>query len=456
VNAQAGAIDSAAPATAARRIVLGSWAWLYLGLGLIVGCLAPEAQRVPSLLAWDLAVLLLFAWDAARLARVKLHAERQIEPRLRMLSESSYTIVLASEAAIALRVTLRDGVPELCDALDVEHELVLRPLEQVQRELRVFPRQRGRAHFSSMHVRRESPLRLAAVIERVAADCEVRVLPEATSERKSDRKGPRLDAGNIALRLRRASQGSELESLREYVPSDPLRAIDWKATAKRRHPVTRLYQPERSQILWFVLDKSRTMAASIGDDAHKTRFDVALEALLVVADGALRAGDQVGVLVQGDGLELVVPPGRGRSHYRRLLDTLSDVQVAPVMLDVRGLIAELERRARKRCLLVLFTDLENETHGEALYQHACVLTRRHLVLCVTLDDSITRALADAPTDGGERAVFQRAAAVDMLRERSELTRRLEKRGVLVLESDEAGLAQATLDRYLEVKTRAQL
>jgi uncharacterized protein (DUF58 family) len=364
------------------------------------------------------------------------------------------------------------------------HDTKLVPGKSRELRGRFVPEERGKWAFGDVYVRLSSLLGLAAVVLRVPLPAQVHVVPEASLERKSNRKGPRIDMGNVALRIRRASQGSELESLREYGTGDPLRAIDWKATAKRRHPVTRLYQPERSQTLWFVLDASRTMAATIGesqserseqeDDAAeptksehslapggrvrraKTRFDVALEAMLVVADGALRAGDQVGVIVYDDGLELLVPPGRGRAQYRRLVDMLSGVHPRRVQLDVRGLVSQLEQRARKRSLLVLFTDLENETHGEALYEHARVLTRRHIVLCVSLDDSITRTLADLPSQGGDAGVYGRAAAIDMLRERSELTHKLEKRNVLVLTADEGGLARATLERYLDVKTRGLL
>jgi uncharacterized protein (DUF58 family) len=442
---------------AARRVALGSRAWLYLAVGFGL-CFLVRGSALAVLLAWDGFVLLLFAWEAYRMLGARVRVERSVEPRLRVRTEVGYTLTVHSEASMSLSLRVRDTPPASCEVTPEEHALRLAPGESREQALTLLPKERGRAQFGDLYVRRESVLGLAAVIERLPAAFELRVLPEASSDRKTQRKGPRLDAGDVALRLRRASQGSELESLREYVPSDPLRAIDWKATAKRRHPVTRLYQPERSQTLWFVLDKSRTMASALGEGgshADKTRFDVALEALLVVADGALRAGDQVGAIVQGDELELVIPPGRGRGQYRRLLDTLSNVQPRPVRLDVRNLVAELERRARKRCLVVLFTDLENEVHGEALYDHAHLLTRRHLVLCVSLADSITAALADRRGEG-DAGVFQRAAAIDMLRERTELMRRLEKRGVVVLEADESGLASATLDRYLEIKTRARL
>jgi uncharacterized protein (DUF58 family) len=464
---------ASAPGT--RTLRFGSRCALYLGVVLLVGALAPAWLRLPVVVAGNLALALAFALDALRLWRVQLAVTRELELRMRVSSEARYTLALENQSSVSLDVELRDSPPPGVDIAPASHRLKVPPGERALVETTLIAERRGRSAFGDVFVRLQSGLKLASVTLRVPLAAELYVVPEATLERKSNRKGPRIDMGNVAMRIRRASQGSELESLREYSPGDPLRAVDWKATAKRRHPVTRLYQPERSQTIWFVLDASRTMASTIGEDGSaepgegagdgdgeqrtmraKTRFDVALEALLVVADGALRAGDQVGVIVHGDALERVIPPGRGRAQYRRLVDMLADVHPKRVQLDVRGLVSQLERRARKRSLLVLFTDLENETHGEALYDHAHVLTRRHIVLCVSLDDSITRSLADAASNDGDGGVFARAAAIDVLRERTELTRKLEKRNVLVLAASEAGLARATLDRYLDVKTRALL
>lgn len=468
MTAEAALPDAAAALSPARKIALGRRAYLYLLPGLLFALLVPHGLWV--VLACDLVVALAFAYDLLRLRGQVVTAHRVLEPRLRVRTPGKYTLVLESQASFPLLLRVQDAAPASFDLTPLEHTTTLAPGQRSELAQDFVARERGRVTFESTHLRRESGLGLAAVIEAVHSPLEVRVLPQSRNDAARAQRGPRRELGDVAQRLRRASQGGELESLREYVPSDPLRAIDWKATAKRRHPITRLYQPERSQTLWFVLDASRTMAATVGEDeghGARTRFDVALEALLVVADGALRAGDQVGVLVVGDGLERVVPPGRGRAQYRRLLDTLSPCHAAPVRLDVRALVGELEGRARKRALLILFTDLENEVHGEALQERAHLLTRRHLVLCVSLDDSITRKLADAGSEGGgaearprareqDRHVFQRAAAIDMLRERTELTRKLEKRGVTVLEADEAGLSTRTLDEYLRIKTRGLL
>jgi uncharacterized protein (DUF58 family) len=441
------------------RIRIGSLAFLWLLPGLALALVVPTALRLFAIVAYDVIVLAVFAFDARRLWRAELSAERELEPLLRVGTPQEVRIRLSQAGSTSLRARVRDAVPRSCDAAPQELETQLG--QSAELSYRLMPRERGAAHFSDLWVRLESSLRLAAVDVRIAAALDARVLPRSIAERARARAGLRREEGEVRTRLLRASQsGGELESLREYVRGDALRAIDWKATAKRRHPITRLYQPERSQVLWIVLDASRTMSTALRAEEPDglpptTRFDVALDVALQLARTALRAGDMVGAIVYADERLLLVPPGRGRAQQRRLLDALYDREPVPTQLDVRGLLSLLDRNAKKRSLLVVLTDLENETHGELFLEHARLLQRRHLPLLVSLDDAITQQLISAPSHS-DADVYQRAAAVDLAGERMALKARLETRGIRVIEASEAELATAAIDRYVEIKTRLLL
>lgn len=440
------------------RVWLGTRAFLWLSLGIWAALLAPPGLAFWCVLICNALLFALFLDDAARLGRARLHVTRELPSHLRMGSLGQMKLAVHNESAITLRVTLEEDPPDSVRLYPYTARLRLPPGARAEFALEVLPLARGTARFGPVTARLESRLGMAARIRRCTRPDTLRVLPDEPTDRDLD-KVRRNELGSLAQRLRRAPQGGELESLRDYVEADPLRSVDWKATARRHRPVTRLYRPERSQTLWIVLDASRTMATAIGTagrgDIEKTRFDVAVETALSLADAALRAGDQVGALVYGDGRKRLVPPARGRSQFRRLLDALTDAQPAAVPLHVRGLLAELELRARKRALVVILTDLENETHAQALCAHAHVLTRRHLTMCVSLLDAHTRARAHSPP-GSDFDVYQRAAAIDLLHEREELRMRLEKRGVMVLEADVRGLARRLLDHYLQVKLSARL
>jgi uncharacterized protein (DUF58 family) len=221
-----------------------------------------------------------------------------------------------------------------------------------------------------------------------------------------------------------------------------------------------VYQPERSQAVWLVLDASRSMAlpaadASSADQASQTRFDVVLRAALRLADAALRAGDRVGVLVYAAQRELRIGPARGRGQYLNLLQRLTTQQPHACHLDVRGLVGELTQSASKRSLLVLFTDLENESEVASLIEHAPLLVQRHLVLCVSPTDPTAEKLVQMRPRKSED-VYLKAAAIGLLDERRHLALRLRKQGVQVLETSALSLAQKTLDRYFATKASARL
>ena len=448
-------------AIAHKQTRLGRSVFLWAAPGLVLALVVPNSLRLTVLLLYN-AVLAVVVWlDARRLLAAEFSVQRDAPPRLFVDAEAEIALRIESTATRTLHLTIRDDVPEGLVATPAWLTARLEPQTALSLGYRVLARVRGKKRFGNLHLRAESRLKLAAVDLTIEAASEVRALPASFAARGREARGLRDDLGEVRARLKRAPQsGGELESLREYVAGDALRAIDWKATAKRQHPITRVFQPERSQILWLVLDASRTMGTTLREeDVHglgaRTRFDLALEAALELAHRALFVGDQVGVLVYAERRVSILPPRRGRAHERVLIDVLSELHADTVQLDVRGLVAELERKATKRSLIVLFTDLDNESHGQLLADHAPLLQRKHLTLLVSLDDSATQSLAQAQPENEDEAYLQ-AAAADHLHDRAGLSARLTKRGFMVLEASEGRLSTAALDRYLELKTSQRL
>jgi uncharacterized protein (DUF58 family) len=304
-------------------------------------------------------------------------------------------------------------------------------------------------------VRRESTLGLCAVVEAHAAESALRAYPRLPF---GNTPWPALalkNSGSVPKPRHSAEQGGEIERLREYAPTDPMRSIDWKASAKRHRPITRAYQPERSQTLWLVLDASRSMMARSEPRAPHTRFESALEAALVLASSALGQGDRVGLLVYGRALRLALAPRRGGAHLFAIIEALLTVHPEPCELDTAGLLRAFAERAPKRCLFVLFTDLDNGTDLEQLAEHATLLTQRHLALCVSLSGQDLERRLSAPIES-ERDAYRRVAAIQLKDERERLKRNLYGGGLYVIESELAGLPRAALAEYQRQKRAGRL
>jgi uncharacterized protein (DUF58 family) len=404
-------------------------------------------------LAYDALLLLGAAVESRRLAHDAPAVERDVERRLVVGIENRITLRLHNPHPRALTVTVRDDLPEGWEA--DPPELVVELPAHARREVSytVVPPRRGRFRFGRLHLKLEGRARLGARIVSVEAAEEARVFPNVLGPRRYELAARLGDLASQGFRsVRQSGGGGQFEQLREYVAGDAYRDLDWKSTAKRQRPITRVFEQERSQTVLLAIDAGRMMATRIG---RITKLDHAIDAALLLAWVALRKGDRVGLIVFGDHVHGFVPPGAGPGQYRKLLDALYAIEAEETFVDFRRLVEFVQVRARKRALLVLFSDLLDEAHAMPLAEHAALLRRRHLPVCVTMHDPVAEALADAPVDGAAEA-YRRAAAADLLAERESVKAHLRARGVRLVEAPPGELAVATVNRYLDIKARRAL
>jgi uncharacterized protein (DUF58 family) len=252
--------------------------------------------------------------------------------------------------------------------------------------------------------------------------------------------------------IRRIGEGRVFESLREWVPGEDTRTIDWKATARRGKLIARQYEEERRQQVFLVLDAGRLLTAEIDGGS---RLDAAIEAALALAQAAVSHDDNVGLMIFADEVLRFVPAARGRRALRAVLDALASAEGRMVEPNYPAAFSYLAARNRKRALTVLFTDVIDRTASEALVAQVGSLRPRHLPLAVTLRDPALERLAVTRPDR-EEAAYERAAAEELLQEREEALAELRGRGVLVLDVAPHAAARAVVAQYDRLKRRAML
>jgi uncharacterized protein (DUF58 family) len=418
---------------------------------------APEPWGLAAGLAWDAAVVVGAAIEGRRLATLTPEVERRTEPRLLVGVPNRITIRLRNATDRRVRVRVRDDFPAGWAADPPELAIELPPWAEREVEYAVVPPRRGTARFGDVHLRIEGGLGLGAAIVEVAAAREVRVYPHLLRPRRdaaAARLGILRAEGFRSVRI--AGSAGEFEQLREYVRGDPFRDLDWKSSAKRRRPITRVFQQERSQLVVVALDVGRMMASRVsGPDARGvalTKLDHAVHAALLLAYVALRSGDRVGLVVFADAVRTFLPPARGAAQYRRMLEALFDVEAESTYVDFRRFVEHVRRRVPRRALLVVLTDLLDEAHARPLADHAAALRLRHLPLCVTLRDAEVERMAEMPV-GAAAEAYRRAAAADLLAERAAVKAHLQKAGIAIVEAPAGELAVAAVRRYLELRAK---
>lgn len=257
----------------------------------------------------------------------------------------------------------------------------------------------------------------------------------------------------IGLRhTRQFGEGTEFERLREYLPDDEFRRIDWKATARRLRPVTVEYQTERSQNVIAIMDTGRMMQSPVADIA---KLDYVINAVLLLAYVATGKGDKVGMMSFAQDVKQFLAPRQGRGQFYRMLELLYGLKAEPVESDYRKALSYLAYKQRKRALVVLFTDLSSGMSMDALVSHVAVLARRSLPLVVTISDpDVVAAAKKRPFDS--QTVYQRAAAAQLLDDRQVVLDNLRRRNVLTLDVPANQLSIAVINRYLELKAKTML
>jgi uncharacterized protein (DUF58 family) len=379
--------------------------------------------------------------------------ERVLPRTLSVGEAATIRLRIRNRTAKPLSVRLADGCPpELRPDREVL-DLALAPFAEGEVSYGVEPTARGGFPFLPVDVRLGDGLGLVEHRLTIPLPGDARVHPNLRNLARYALRARRdlLQQGG-GRRTRILGRDGDFERLRDFVPGDDLRHIDWRATARARSPITRVYQAERAQNLLILVDGTRLMAARAGD---LTKMDHAVNAALMLAWVGLTRGDRVGVGVFDDGLRAWLPPQGGTPQFGRVLDLLFDQQPELRFPRYREAARALTARNRRRSLVVWLTDLLDGEQGRELLGALRALRRRHLSLVVAMDDPEVHALADQDVRD-EAALFQRAGAHELLDERDALIRKLHAEGAQVLDKRPDEITAALVDRYLEIKQRGAL
>ncbi len=416
-------------------------------------------------------VLLLMAADHLLSRRVAVFtASRRAADKLSVGAENRVSITVRSRTRFVLRMFVKDDPPARFRTPQRLQHLVLLPFETQQVTYRTMPPARGDYSFGNLHFRGLSFLGLTYWQRTIAAGREVAVYPNLAEVARYEalvRSGRLTQAGYHPYRRR--GMGTEFESLRDYVPDDEFRHIDWKATARRHKPTTRQYETERSQSLMIMIDTGRMMAGTVGLPGEPaavpqgltptatamSKLDYAINAALMLAYVATERDDRVGLLAFADSVQQFIPPGRGKAQVGRITDALYGLQARLHEPDYGLAFSTLFSRSRKRSLVICFTDLIDKDASARLLSGMASLFPRHLPLLVAIRDPDLQAAAGQDPAGPFEA-YEKAVAIAAIGDRREALSVITHRGVLVLDTAPQALTVATVNRYLEIKDRHAL
>jgi uncharacterized protein (DUF58 family) len=376
---------------------------------------------------------------------------REPVPTVRLGEPAEAGLMLINHGRRRVRGLVRDGWQPSAGAAPTRQPLDLPPGRRRRLVTTLTPTRRGDRWAQHVTIRSSGPLGLAARQATLPAPGIVRVLPPFGSRKHLPGKLARLREldGRTALRVR--GQGTEFDSLRDYVDGDDVRSIDWRATARRQAVVVRTWRPERDRRVLLVLDTSRTSAGRVGDEP---RLDAAMDAALLLAALASRAGDRVDLLAMDRRVRGRVEGASRTELLPRLVTTMATLEPELVEADWRAIAATVLSRLSQRALVILLTPLEAAAVEEGLLPVVQQLAARHTVLLASVADPRVTAMAEGRGDA--YAVYGAAAAERAELDRAATTAELRRMGVDVVDASPEDLPARLADRYLALKAAGRL
>ncbi len=401
---------------------------------------------------WALVVVAAVGVDVALAASPRaLSIQRTPTGAVRLGEATSSTLTLTNPGGRRLRGTLRDAWQPSAGATGERHRLDLPAGERRRVSTELAPTRRGDRLADRVTVRSLGPLGVAARQRSVPVPGSVRALPPFTSRKHLPSRLARLREidGRSAVNVR--GQGTEFDSLRDYVDGDDVRSIDWRATARRRQVVVRTWRPERDRRVLLVLDTSRTAAGRVGD---APRLDAAMDAALLLAALASRAGDRVDLIAVDRRVRAQVLGAGATTLLSSLVTAMAPLEAELLEADWAVAVSAVRARLSRRALVVLLTPLEAAAVEEGLLPVLAQLTRRHQVVVASVADPRVAAMARARDDVDQ--VYDAAAAERAGLERARVTRLLTRLGADVVDATPDQLPPALADRYLALKAAGRL
>ncbi|MFJ6653211.1 DUF58 domain-containing protein [Microbacterium sp. NPDC091313] len=398
---------------------------------------------------WMLLSAVLVAVDVVLAGDLRaLEIARRLPARTLRDEPALSEIVLTNPGGRRVRGVLRDGWQPTAGAAPARIGLDVPAGERriVRQALR--PRRRGELRTAFVAVRASGPLGLAGRQRTLDAPGRIRVLPPFRARRHLPSRLARLREidGNTSVLVR--GEGSEFDSLREYVRGDDVRSIDWRATARAGATMLRTWRPERDRHVVIVVDTGRTAAARVGDG---TRLDAAMEAALLVAALAARAGDHVHLLMFDRTVRARVTRTDGPPLLPALVDAMAPVEAQLIDTDWDAAFAAARSFTTRPSLVVVLTAHDEPEASRGFLGSLPALAARTRVLVATASDA---EQLPAPHDATD--VYVAAAAARAAADTERVAAAVRRAGAEVVTASADDLPPRVADHYLALKAAGRL
>lgn len=382
-----------------------------------------------------------------------LQVRRKINERLNLGDKNSVQLHVSNTTNQPISFRLHEGFPIEMQERKLFFSAILAPGKQKIFSYDFTPKQRGDIYFNDVFFLISSLFHL--VMRRYEINCQqkVGVYPSVLQLKKYELLVFHQQKINSGIkRLRRLGNNSEFEQIKGYVQGDEIRTVNWKATSRSTHLMVNKYQEEKSQSVFCILDKSRSMQMEFDG---LSLLDYAVNSILVLSNIMLRNGDKTGLITFSDKMGTQLPAEKEKGQMRYIMEALYNQKTEFKEPNYELLYQSIRRTIKTRSLIILFTNFETEAAMKRALPVLRKINQKHVLVAVLFQNSDLETLAFQRPET-IREVYQTIVAEQMSDLKSKIAFQLKQNGIQTVLTLPENLSLQTINKYLELKAKGVL
>jgi len=385
--------------------------------------------------------------------RYALRGQRITSERWSNGDENKVVLHFQNNYSFPISVYIIDELPpQFQDRNWYRKEKIERNSEQ-QVSYSLKPLTRGEYSYGNINVFVKGPLQLVKRRFIFPAAETIKVYPSYIQMRRYHllAVSNRLQEAGVK-RVRRLGHSMEFEQIKEYVRGDDYRTINWKATARKKDLMVNNYTDERSQQIYCLVNKGRTMKMPF---EGMSLLDYAINASLVLSNVALVRQDKAGIITFAENLDAFLQADKKPTQMNLVLETLYRQQTRFLEADFEKLYSVIRNRITHRSLLVLFTNFESMDSLQREMSSLKLIAKYHLLFVVFFENTELKQLTESKAVTIED-IYIKTIAEKFAFEKRLMVKELHKNGILSILTSPQNLTIDTINKYLELKNKLSI
>ena len=381
------------------------------------------------------------------------NAERYCAPRFSNGDNNDIRLVIESYYPFSVNIDIIDEIPVVFQRRNILFKSKIKPggREVVRYKLR--PTKRGKYGFGNIILYITTKIGLVSRRIKCAEPVDIAVYPSYIMLHQYEFMAIHNNLTELGIKkIRRIGHNTEFEYIKEYIKGDDYRTINWKASARRHYPMVNIYQDERSQQIYNIIDKGRIMQNSF---RGMTLLDYAINASLVLSFVAIRKDDKAGLATFAEDFETFIPAGKQVGQMQQILESLYRQQTTFGESDYSSLYVHVNKYINKRSLLIIYTNFDTIIGMERQLEYLRQLARRHVVLVVFFEDTEMKEFA-AKNPTSIEGYYQQVITDKFIFEKKHVIAKLRQHGIYSLLTEPENLSVNVINKYLEMKARGTI